>query len=86
MREASVSRSCWAADRAVMCRNRSLRSLRVISLVTPNSGQFYSPSEYHTGSHDQKAMIELCYNTVKGVSDYIRVSLEEYQGKIGEIN
>ena len=35
---------------------------RVISLVTPNSGQFYSPSEYHTGSHDQKAMIELCYS------------------------
>ena len=35
---------------------------RVISLVTPNSGQFYSPKEYHTGSHDQKAMIELCYS------------------------
>ena len=34
---------------------------RVISLVTPNSGQFYSPSDMHTGSHDQKAMIDLCY-------------------------
>ena len=33
----------------------------VISLVTPNSGQFYSPTDYHTGSHDQKAMIDLCY-------------------------
>lgn len=35
---------------------------RVISLVTPNSSQFYSPSDYHTGSHDQKAMIDLCYS------------------------
>lgn len=35
---------------------------RVISLVTPNSGQFYSPTDYHTGSHDQKAMIDLCYS------------------------
>lgn len=34
---------------------------RVISLVTPNSGQFYSPTDMHTGSHDQKAMIDLCY-------------------------
>lgn len=36
--------------------------VRIISLVTPNSGQFYSPSEYHTGSHDQEAMIDLCYS------------------------
>lgn len=34
---------------------------RVISLVTPNSGQFYSPTDMHTGPHDQKNMIELCY-------------------------
>lgn len=34
---------------------------RVISLVTPNSGQFYSPTDMHTGAHDQKAMIDLCY-------------------------
>lgn len=34
---------------------------RVISLVTPNSGQFYSPTDMHTGSHDQRAMIDLCY-------------------------
>ena len=34
---------------------------RVISLVTPNSGQFYSPTDMHTGVHDQKAMIDLCY-------------------------
>lgn len=34
---------------------------RVISLVTPNSGQFYSPTDMHTGAHDQRAMIDLCY-------------------------
>ena len=34
---------------------------RVISLVTPNSGQFYSPTDMHTGVHDQRAMIDLCY-------------------------
>ena len=36
--------------------------VRMISLVTPNSGQFYSPTEFHTGSHDQKWMIDLCYS------------------------
>ena len=35
---------------------------RVISLLTPNSGQFYSPTDKHTGNHDQKAMIDLCYS------------------------
>ena len=44
---------------------------RVISLVTPNSGQFYSPTEYHTGSHDQKAMIDLCYGSMS--SDVLTV-------------
>ena len=38
---------------------------RVISLVTPNSGQFYSPTDMHTGSHDQKAMIEMCYGNMR---------------------
>lgn len=37
---------------------------RVISLVTPNSGQFYSPTDLHTGVHDQKAMIERCYTAM----------------------
>ena len=37
---------------------------RVISLVTPNSGQFYSPTDMHTGSHDQKSMISLCYENM----------------------
>jgi hypothetical protein len=38
--------------------------VRMISLVTPNSGQFYSPTEFHTGSHDQKWMIDLCYSNM----------------------
>lgn len=39
-------------------------SIRVFSLVTPNSGEFYSPRSYHTGLHDQKAMIDLCYSSM----------------------
>lgn len=38
--------------------------VRVISLITPNSGQFYSPTDLHTGVHDQKAMIERCYGAM----------------------
>lgn len=41
--------------------NNAVDGARVISLVTPNSGQFYSPTDMHTGNHDQKAMIDLCY-------------------------
>ena len=39
--------------------------LRIISLLTPNSGQFYSPEDFHTGIHDQKLMIELCYGAME---------------------
>jgi len=35
--------------------------VRTISLVTPNSGEFYSPEDKHTGAHSQKDMIERCY-------------------------
>ena len=35
--------------------------IRVISLITPNAAQFYTPKSLHTGSRDQKAMIEKCY-------------------------
>lgn len=38
--------------------------VRVISLVTPNAAQFYSPKDMHTGASDQKAMIELCYGAM----------------------
>lgn len=37
---------------------------RVFSLITPNSGEFYSPKSYHSGIHDQKAMISLCYGNM----------------------
>ena len=35
--------------------------IRTISLVTPNSGEFYSPESFHTGNHSQKEMIDFCY-------------------------
>ncbi len=35
--------------------------MRVFSILTPNSGEFYSPEEFHTGSHSQKDMIDACY-------------------------
>lgn len=38
--------------------------VRVISLLTPNAAQFYSPKDMHTGASDQKAMIELCYGAM----------------------
>ena len=38
--------------------------VRVISLITPNAAQFYSPKDMHTGASDQKAMIELCYGSM----------------------
>jgi hypothetical protein len=37
-------------------------SVRTISLVTPNSGEFYSPESMHTGLHSQKDMIDYCYS------------------------
>ncbi len=39
-------------------------NVRVISLLTPNAAQFYSPKDMHTGVSDQKAMIELCYGSM----------------------
>ena len=39
----------------------ALLEVQIYSLVTPNSAQFYSPQEFHTGIHDQKAMIDDCY-------------------------
>ncbi|MFI3312709.1 MAG: DHHW family protein, partial [Eubacteriales bacterium] len=35
--------------------------VRTISLVTPNSGEFYSPDSFHTGSHSQSALIDYVY-------------------------
>ena len=39
-------------------------NVRTFSLVTPNSGEFYSPESFHTGAHSQKDMINLCYDTM----------------------
>lgn len=38
--------------------------VRTFSLVTPNSGEFYSPESFHTGSHSQKDMIDYCYDAM----------------------
>lgn len=35
--------------------------VRTISLITPNSAEFYSPESMHTGDHSQKEMIDYCY-------------------------
>ncbi|MBO6054979.1 MAG: hypothetical protein J6P31_05605, partial [Oscillospiraceae bacterium] len=32
--------------------------IQVYSLVTPNAAEFYSPLDFHTGSHSQKKMID----------------------------
>jgi hypothetical protein len=37
---------------------------RVINLVTPNGGEFYSPEEFHTGIHSQKNIIETTYSQI----------------------
>lgn len=57
--------------------------VRTFSLITPNGGQFYSPVDFHTGVHDQKAMIDLCYGTMQGVRTvdaYLQLALhaDEY--------
>lgn len=42
-------------------------SVRVFSLVTPNSAEFYSPESFHTGVHSQKDMIDKAYSDMKDV-------------------
>lgn len=59
-------------------------NIRVFSLVTPNSGEFYSPEDYHTGSNSQKDMIDYCYSQMNDkvitVNAYsaLRKHMEEY--------
>lgn len=36
--------------------------VRTISLITPNSAEFYTPVSMHTGDHSQKEMIDYCYD------------------------
>lgn len=35
--------------------------VRTFSVLTPNSGEFYSPEDFHSGLHSQKDMIDACY-------------------------
>ena len=37
-------------------------NVRTFSILTPNSGEFYSPEDFHTGLHSQKDMIDACYD------------------------
>lgn len=41
---------------------KKMPDLRIICLITPNGGEFYSPEEFHTGKHSQKNMIEETYS------------------------
>lgn len=43
--------------------------IQVYSLVTPNAAEFYSPLDFHTGSHSQKKMIDTLYSQM---SDSVR--------------
>jgi len=52
------------ADAVNNIHNAIGEDVRVISLVTPNSGQFYSPKDMHSGAHDQEDMINLCYDNM----------------------
>lgn len=38
------------------------QDVRVFSLLTPNGAQFYTPLSMHTGSRDQRSMIQDCYD------------------------
>ncbi len=52
--------SSYAA--AVSAFAEAMPDVNVYSLVTPNSAEFYSPTEFHTGSCSQKDMIDSCYS------------------------
>ncbi len=58
--------------------------VQTYSLVTPNSGEFYSPESFHTGSNSQKDMIDYCYaamgENVRTVDAYsaLRRHVDEY--------
>lgn len=36
--------------------------VRTISIAVPNSAEFYTPEEYHSGAYSQKNMIDYCYS------------------------
>jgi len=51
-----------------------LPNVRVINLVAPTAGEFYSPEEYHTGETSQSAMIDYVYSAL---SDSV-ISIDAY--------
>lgn len=59
-------------------------TVRTISLLTPNGGEFYSPESMHEGLNSQKDMIDLCYSkmgeSVLTVDAYaaLRAHTDEY--------
>lgn len=52
--------------------------VRTFSMAVPNAAAFYAPSEYRTGDHDQKKMIDHCYSKLGGnvipVQTYINLA------------
>lgn len=48
------------------------------SLLVPNSAEFYTPEEYHTGDYGQKNMIDYCYSkmdaSVRKVDGYSKLA------------
>lgn len=59
-------------------------NVRTFSMAVPNAAAFYAPSEYRTGDHDQKKMIDHCYSklgsNVIPVQTYINLAqhMDEY--------
>jgi len=76
-----IDKYAEAVDNLARCMGPNVQTY---SLVTPNSGEFYSPESFHTGSHSQKDMINYCYGKmdkgVKTVDAYsaLREHADEY--------
>lgn len=55
--------------------------VQIVSLLTPNSSEFYAPPDFQTEDHDQRAMIDLCYGAM--AEDIVKVdaysALEAHQ-------
>lgn len=45
----------------------NMKNIRVLSLIAPNSAEFYSPKSMHTGEASQKDMIEKAYAGMKNI-------------------
>jgi len=68
---------------AVSAFKQLMPEVRVMSLVTPNAGEFYSPEEFHSGSHSQYDMIQSVYSQMQDVITIdaytkLRAHIDEY--------